>query len=168
MPDFAMLEQKVCLHTCGVTLGIWIDHGLVPCAGIMADAGFQRDILLHQFKHRVFSAMGHDMVKQIRLNLPFLLSQRKLPLFPPGRRIILIQTPAVHILFFAVFINVTVAIPPICTLVFTITQNPFSIIPPFFAHGISPLTQEEPDLQSHHTTNLGLRTVCYMKTVILP
>ena len=111
-----------------------IDYGLISRLGVMTDAGFQRSIFLYQFNYRVIAATGNDMVKQIRLNLLFLLSQRKFSLFTPGSRVILIQTPTVHILLFTILINISVTIPPICTLVFTFTQNPVSIVSSFFTH----------------------------------
>ena len=100
----------------------------------MTDTGFQRSIFLYQFNYRVIAATGNDMVKQIRLNLLFLLSQRKLSLFTPGSRVILVQTPTVHILLLTILVNISVTIPPICTLVFTFTQNPISIVSSFFTH----------------------------------
>ena len=111
-----------------------IDYGLISRLGVMTNAGFQRSIFLYQFNYRVIAATGNDMVKQIRLNLLFLLSQRKLSLFTPGSRVILIQTPTVHILLFTILVNISVTIPPICTLVFTFTQNPISIVSSFFTH----------------------------------
>jgi len=36
----------------------------------------------------------------------------------------------------------TLPVPPICTLVFTFTQNPVSIVSSFLAHGISPLNEK--------------------------
>jgi len=115
-----------------------VDHGLISRLGVMTDTRFQRSIFLYQFNYRVIAATGNDMVKQIRLNLLFLLSQRKLSLLIPGSRVILVQTPTVYILLLTILINISVTIPPICTLVFTFTQNPVSIVSSFFAHGISP------------------------------
>ena len=63
-----------------------IDYGLISRLGVMTDTGFQRSLFLYQFNYRVIAATGNDMVKQIRLNLLFLLSQRKLSLFTPGSR----------------------------------------------------------------------------------
>ena len=111
-----------------------IDYGLISRLGVMTDTGFQRSIFLYQFNYRVIAATGNDMVKQIRLNLLFLLSQRKLSLFTPGSRVILVQTPTVHILLLTILVNISVTIPPICTLVFTFTQNPISIVSSFFTH----------------------------------
>ena len=49
-------------------------------------------------------------------------------------RVILVQTPTVHILLLTILVNISVTIPPICTLVFTFTQNPISIVSSFFTH----------------------------------
>ena len=51
-----------------------IDHGLISCTGVMAHSGFQRHILFYQFNYRIITAIGNDVVKQICLNLFFLLS----------------------------------------------------------------------------------------------
>ena len=111
-----------------------IDYGLISRLGVMTDTGFQRCVFLYQFDYRIIDATGNDMVKQIRLNLLFLLSQRKLSLFTPGSQVILVQTPTVHILLLTILVNISVTIPPICTLVFTFTQNPISIVSSFFTH----------------------------------
>ena len=72
----------------------------------MANAGFQRHILFHQFQNRELSTVGYDVIEQIRFNLLFLFSQGRLSLFSLGHRIIFIQPPAVHILFFAILVQI--------------------------------------------------------------
>ena len=124
-----------------------IDHGLISCTGVVAHSGFQRHILFYQFNYRIIAATGNDVVKQIGLNLLFLLSPRRFSLLALGCRIVLVQMSAVYILFLAVLVNISVTIPPICTLVFAFTQNPVTIVSSFFAHGISPFKKGEPDLR---------------------
>ena len=45
------------MHLVNAQLSEWvllqqIDHGFVPCTGVVAHTGFQRDILLYQLNHR--------------------------------------------------------------------------------------------------------------------
>lgn len=111
-----------------------IDYRLVPGNGIVPDTRFQGHILLHQFQHRVIASVGYDVVKQIRFNLLFFLSQRKLPFLAFGHGVVFVQTPTVHIFLFSVLVNVTEPIPPVCTLVLAFMQNPIAVISSFFTH----------------------------------
>ena len=51
-----------------------VDYRLVSCDRIMANAGFQRHILFHQFQNRELSTVGYDVIEQISFNLLFLFS----------------------------------------------------------------------------------------------
>lgn len=107
----------------------------------MANAGFQGHILFHQFQNRELSTVGYDVIEQISFNLLFLFSQGRLSLFPLGHRIIFIQPPAVHILLFAILVQIAKPIPPILALILAFSQNPISIVSPFSLIEISPLKE---------------------------
>ena len=109
-----------------------VGHGLVPGFGVGAHTGLDRQIFLYQFQHGVVTTLGHDVIKQICLDLPFLLTQRQFRLFAFWHPIILIQTPAVHIILLSVLVDVAVTIPPISTLVFSFVENTVAIISSFF------------------------------------
>ena len=111
-----------------------IDYRLVPGNGIVPDTRFQGHILLHQFQHRVIAAVGYDVVKQIRFNLLFFLSQRKFPFLAFWHWVVFVQTPTVHIFLFSVLVNVTEPIPPVCTLVLAFMQNSITVVSSFFTH----------------------------------
>ena len=100
----------------------------------MTDAGFQRHILFHQFQNRELSTVGYDVIEQVGFNLFFLFSQGRLSLFPLGHRIIFIQPPVVHILLFAILVQIAKPIPPILALILAFTQNPIAIVSSFFTH----------------------------------
>ena len=135
----ALLAKRIFLQN--------VDHGLVSGTGIVIDSGFEGNILFDQLDDRIIAAMGNDVVKQVRLDLFFLFSQRKFPFFTPGCRIILVEAPAVYPLLFTVLVNIAVPIPPVCTLVFAFAQNPVAFVSSFFAHRISPFKKGEPDLR---------------------
>lgn len=100
----------------------------------MANTGFQRHILFHQFQNRELSTVGYDVIEKISLNLLFLFSQGKLSLFSLGHRIIFIQPPAVHILLFAILVQIAEPISPILALILAFSQNPIAIVSSFFSH----------------------------------
>ena len=60
-----------------------VDYRLVSCNRIMANTGFQRHILFHQFQNRELYTVGYDVIEKISLNLPFpFLSGKALAFFP--------------------------------------------------------------------------------------
>ena len=119
-----------------------IDYGLISRLGVMTDTGFsEKYIFSTNFNYRVIAATGNDMVKQIRLNLLFPSLSAKALAFYPWESGHLVQTPTVHILLLTILVNISVTIPPICTLVFTFTQNPISIVSSFFHSSKSLLSE---------------------------
>ena len=80
------------------------------------------------------TTVGYDVIKQISFNLLFLFSQGRLSLFSLGHRIIFIQPPAVHILLFAILVQIAEPIPPILALILAFSQNPIAIVSSFFTH----------------------------------
>ena len=117
-----------------------IGHKFIVGFGVMADAGFQRDVFLDKLQHRQVAAVGDDVIEQIVLDLLLLFPQGQLTLLPSWSAVVFIQPPAVHEFDLAVIVLILKLVTSVRTLALSEAQYAITIVASFFAQLITLLS----------------------------